>query len=371
MSEPSPTPASSPALRRVLVTGAAGFIGSNFVRHLLAVDPGIEVLCLDRLGYTGFGGNLEGVVHTGRAELVVGDIADEALVASLFARFQPDTLVHLAAETHVDRSIHEPGAFFHSNLRGTMTLLEAARQAWEGRSDVRFHHVSTDEVYGSRPPGEAPSAEGSPYAPNSPYAATKAGSDHLVRAWSRTYGLPVSTTWSCNIYGPRQHAEKLIPLMILRAAAGQELPVYGDGQQTREWLHVSDQCAAILAVLRQGAPGSSYNISSQRAVSNLGMVQAICAAMDARRPDGAPHARLIRHVPDRPAHDTRYALDSGAITRELGWRPQVDLSEGLGRTLDWYLSRPDWVAAVAGEAYAAWSERIYGEGRGWIGFGGR
>ncbi len=348
-----------PALERVLVTGGCGFVGSNFVRCLLAQDEQVEILNLDLLGYAGSTANLDGLVGAERHRLVQGDIADEALVARVFAEHAPDTVVHFAAETHVDRAIHDPASALRSNVVGTFTLLEAARRSWHGRQDVRFHHVSTDEVYGSRPPEEAPSREGATYMPSSPYSATKAGSDHLVQAWAKTYGLPVSTTLSCNLYGPRQHPEKLIPLMILNAAAGRALPVYGDGLQVREWLHVDDQCAAILAVLRRGEAGAVYNVSSERSATNLEIVGRICGVMDVRRPAGAPHAQWVRHVADRPGHDVRYALDARAIRRDLGWAPQIDLEAGLASTVDWYLNHPSWVEAATGPSYQAWVEKNY------------
>lgn len=342
-----------------LVTGGAGFLGSAFVRTLLARSSGERVIVLDWMRHAGTRANLDGLPADGRCVVVEGDLADAALLDRLFEAHAPDRVVHFAAETHVDRSIHDPGAFVHSNLVGTFTLLEAARRRWAGRQDVRLHHVSTDEVYGSRGPHEAPSGERATFLPSSPYSATKAGSDHLVHAWAHTYGLPVSLTRSCNIYGPRQHPEKLIPLSVLRATAGEEIPIYGDGMQLREWLYVDDLCEAILAVLERGVPGCVYNVSSQRAVPNLELVRRVCAILDEARPEGAPHARLVRHVGDRPGHDRRYAIDAGALWRDLGWAPKVGLHEGLERTVAWYLQNRAWVEGVAGEAFRGWLEKNY------------
>lgn len=345
--------------RRALVTGGCGFIGNGFVRRILNALPDVQVCTLDRLSYAGQAQNLDDLPDPSRHRLVVGDIADAALVASVFEEHDPDLVVHFAAETHVDRSLHDPGVFVHSNLVGTAVLLEAARRSWAGRTDVRFHHVSTDEVYGSRAPDDAASTEASPYAPRSPYSASKAGSDHLVRAWAASFGLPVSLSLSCNIYGPRQHPEKLIPLMILSAAAGQPLPIYGDGRQVREWLHVEDVCDAILAVIQRGEAGAVYNISSEVATTNLEIVRSICGLLDQRLPGAAPHARLIRHVADRPGHDLRYALDATAIRQDLGWAPKLDLDAGLAQMVDWLLENPDWVTTACGPEFQAWIAQNY------------
>ena len=347
--------------RRVLVTGGAGFIGSGFVRHLLASDPGVRVLTLDALTYAGHPANLSGLPDPERHALVVADITDSARVAEVMDGFRPDTVVHFAAESHVDRSILDPGAFLRTNVTGTYTLLEAARVAWGARRDVRFHHISTDEVYGALSPEDPPRTEEHPYRPSSPYSASKAASDHLVEAWGRTHGLPVTLTLSCNIFGPRQLPEKLVPLMILRALDGQPLPIYGDGLQVREWLHVDELCQGVLAVVRRGAPGRRYNLSSAAPITNLELVGRICDALDRTRPSGAPRRALVRHVADRPGHDRRYALDCGLARRALGFAPARPLGEALDATIHWYLMNPAWVTEVQERsAHATWMARNYG-----------
>jgi len=340
--------------KTVLVTGGAGFIGCNFVRHLLASDTSVSVVVLDALTYAGNPRNLEGLdaQYGARYRFVKGDICDEALLARLFADTHPDTVVHFAAESHVDRSIDGPAIFVRTNIQGTFALLQAARKAWGLRSDVRFHHVSTDEVFGSLGPTGAFS-ETTPYDPSSPYSASKAASDHLVRAWHRTFGLPVTLTNCSNNYGPYQFPEKLIPLMIENGRRGETLPVYGDGQNIRDWLYVEDHCRAIDLVLRRGKSGETYNIGGRTEKTNLDLVKMLCALLDeaAPLPNGRPHAELIAFVKDRPGHDRRYAICMDKIERELGWRPREDLSSGLRRTVRWYLDHQAWVEEIRSGRY--------------------
>jgi dTDP-glucose 4,6-dehydratase len=352
----------------ILVTGGAGFIGSNFVLDWLAPNhPGHDepVVNLDALTYAGNLANLASLQGDARHVFVHGDIGDRALVDRLLATYRPRAIVHFAAESHVDRSIHGPGAFMKTNVDGTFTLLEAARGYWaalagDEKAAFRFHHVSTDEVYGSLGPGDAAFTEDHPYQPNSPYSASKAASDHLVRAWHHTYGLPVLTTHCSNNYGPYHFPEKLIPLMIVNALAGKPLPVYGDGQQVRDWLYVGDHCAAIRTVLARGRVGETYNIGGWNEKPNLEIVQTVCALLDELRPDPAgPRARLITHVKDRPGHDRRYAIDARKIERELGWRPAETFASGIRKTVQWYLDHADWVAQVQSGAYREWVATNY------------
>ena len=297
--------------------------------------------------------------------VVRGDITDRTLLDQLFARHKPRAVVHFAAESHVDRSIHGPGAFIHTNVQGTFTLLEAARAFWSTlagseREQFRFHHVSTDEVYGSLGAGDAPFTETHLYEPNSPYSASKAASDHLVRAWHHTYGLPVLTTNCSNNYGPFHFPEKLIPLMIVNALAGKPLPVYGDGQQVRDWLFVKDHCAAIRVVLAGGRIGETYNIGGWNEKPNLDIVHTVCALLDEMRPDPVgSHRRLITHVTDRPGHDRRYAIDARKLERELGWKPAETFESGIRKTVRWYLDHADWVARVQSGAYREWVATQY------------
>jgi len=348
----------------ILVTGGAGFIGSNFVLDWLAQSDE-TVVNLDALTYAGNLANLASLQGDARHVFVQGDIGDRALVDSLLATHRPRAIVHFAAESHVDRSIHGPGAFMKTNVDGTFTLLEAARGYWGTLADTdkaafRFHHVSTDEVYGSLGPGDPAFTETHPYQPNSPYSASKAASDHLVRAWHHTYGLPVLTTNCSNNYGPYHFPEKLIPLMIVNALAGKPLPVYGDGQQVRDWLYVGDHCSAIRAVLARGRVGEVYNVGGWNEKPNLEIVQAVCALLDELRPDPAgPHARLVTHVKDRPGHDRRYAIDARKIERELGWRPAETFATGIRKTVQWYLDHADWVAQVQSGAYRDWVATNY------------
>jgi len=351
-------------MQNVLVTGGAGFIGSNFVRCLLELEPEVHIVNLDALTYAGSLENLRDLPAEGRHTFVRGDILDRALVTELLRTRRIDTLVHFAAETHVDRSISSPDPFIQTNVMGTFSLLEAVRQVWleeHKAEDVRFHHVSTDEVYGSLQPGEPAWTETTPYAPNSPYAASKASSDHLVRAYSHTYGLPVSISNCSNNYGPRQFPEKLIPLMILNARDGKPLPVYGDGQQIRDWLYVGDHCEALHAILRRAAPGQTFNIGGGNQPPNLEIVQTICDMLDELRPGAESHHRLIQFVQDRPGHDRRYAMDITRIHTELGWKPRHSLAEGLRESVEWYLENEDWAEAIRGQAgYQQWIDRNYG-----------
>jgi len=334
----------------LLVTGGAGFIGSNFVLSTIA-DSGEAIVNLDKLTYAGSLANLEGLRGDARHVFAQGDICDRALVRGLLERHRPRAVVHLAAESHVDRSIEGPAPFVQTNVVGTFALLEEARAYWSGlaepeRGAFRFLHVSTDEVYGSLGPGDPAFSETTPYAPNSPYSASKAASDHLVRAYHHTYGLPVLITNCSNNYGPHQFPEKLIPLMIHHALAGKLLPVYGDGQNVRDWLHVLDHCAALRAVLARGRPGEVYNIGGGAEMKNIDLVRMVCALLDDARPrTGGSYASLITFVQDRPGHDRRYAIDSRKIQRELGWRPAESFESGLRKTVRWYLEQRERKAA--------------------------
>jgi dTDP-glucose 4,6-dehydratase len=351
----------------LLVTGGAGFIGSNFVLDWFDA-VGEPVVNLDALTYAGNLRNLEALKGDARHVFVRGDIGDRALVDRLLAEHRPRAVLHFAAESHVDRSIHGPSEFMRTNVMGTFTLLEAARVYWStlpaaGKEAFRFHHVSTDEVYGSLAPGDAAFAETHPYEPNSPYAASKAASDHLVRAWHHTYGLPVVTTNCSNNYGPYHFPEKLIPLMIVNALAGKTLPVYGDGQQVRDWLYVRDHAGAIRAVLARGRVGETYNIGGWNEKTNLEIVHTICALLDSLRPDPAgSYRRLITHVKDRPGHDRRYAIDARKIESELGWRPAETFESGIRKTVQWYLDHPEWVSDVQTGGYRDWLATNYGAG---------
>ena len=348
----------------ILVTGGAGFIGANFVLDWLrgSDEP---VLNLDALTYAGNLANLADLRGDARHVFVQGDICDRALLDSLLAEHQPRAIVHFAAESHVDRSIHGPGDFVRTNVEGSFSLLEAARAYWntlEGaqRVEFRFLHVSTDEVYGSLGPCDPAFTETTPYAPNSPYSASKAASDHLVRAWHHTYGLPVLTTNCSNNYGPFQFPEKLIPLMITNALAGQPLPSYGDGLNVRDWLYVSDHCAAIREVLARGQVGEVYNIGGWNEKTNREIVETLCSLLDELRPDAAgSYARLVTFVSDRPGHDRRYAIDARKMEQELGWRPAESFESGIRKTLQWYLANQDWVRDVQSGAYREWIEHNY------------
>ena len=352
-------------MQNILVTGGAGFIGSNFIRHILKGDPAQTVVNLDALTYAGSKENLRELPRPGAHTFVQGDICDGALVLELLRQFRIDTIVHFAAETHVDRSIVDPRPFVRTNVIGTFNLLEAARQFWiEEKAlpldKVRFHHVSTDEVYGSLGPDDPPFSETTPYAPNSPYAATKAASDHLVRSYAHTYGLPVTISNCSNNYGPWQFPEKLIPLMITNANAGKRLPLYGDGQQVRDWLFVTDHCEAIRQIIVRGKPGETYHVGGGTQPTNLTVVETLCDMLDELAPKPTEHRQLIEYVADRPGHDRRYAMDIHKIQRELGWSPRYDIKEGLLHTVKWYLNNADWCAAIQrGDAYQTWMQKNY------------
>jgi dTDP-glucose 4,6-dehydratase len=348
----------------IIVTGGAGFIGSNFVLDWLA--HGDEtVVNLDALTYAGNLHNLDALRGNAKHVFVQGDICDRALMDKLFAEHQPRAVVHFAAESHVDRSIHGPGEFMRTNVQGTFTLLEAARAHWgalegDAKNGFRFLHVSTDEVYGSLAPDAPAFTETHAYEPNSPYSASKAASDHLVRAWHHTYGLPVLTTNCSNNYGPYHFPEKLIPLMIVNALAGKPLPVYGDGMQVRDWLYVRDHCSAIRAVLAQGRLGETYNIGGWNEKPNIDIVKTICALLDELRPNAAgSYTRHIAYVKDRPGHDRRYAINARKIERELGWRPVETFESGIRKTVQWYLDNADWVAGVQSGSYRDWVAKNY------------
>lgn len=354
-------------MKNVLVTGGAGFIGSNFVHFLLQNEPDVRVINLDILSYAGSQENLTDLPHPEHHTFVRGDICDRPLVDHLFHLYQVDTVVHFAAETHVDRSILFPENFLRTNVIGTCTLLEAARQYWLQEkvlplADIRFHHISTDEVYGTLSPHDPAWTEETPYAPSSPYSASKAASDHFVRSYGHTYQMPYSITHCTNNYGPYQFPEKLIPLMIMNAMDGKPLPIYGDGAQIRDWLYVEDHCEAIWVVLRKGISGQTYNIGAGSQPTNLEVVQHLCGALDELLPDSTsvPHSSLMRFVPDRPGHDRRYALDITKIKTQLGWQPKQSLGTGLHKTIQWYLDHPDWVAAIRQQQdYQQWLERNY------------
>ena len=338
----------------VLATGGAGFIGCNFVRYLLTSDDSVRVINYDALTYAGSAANLEGLqaAHGGRYRFVHADICDEEAVAEVFADEQIDTVVHLAAESHVDRSINAPGAFLRTNITGTYVLLQAARAAWGDRTDVRFHHVSTDEVYGSLGQ-DGRFVETTPYDPSSPYSASKAASDHLVRAWGRTYGLPVTISNCSNNYGPYQFPEKLLPLMICNALAGKPLPVYGDGKNVRDWLFVGDHCGALDTIVRRGRPGATYNVGGHNEWANIDIVNLLCDQLQEIRPPAEGHYRdLITFVQDRPGHDRRYAIDASLIADELGWTPRHKFEGGLQETIEWYLANGDWIEEIRRTKYA-------------------
>jgi len=359
-------------MKNILVTGGAGFIGSNFIRYALD-EAGMDgmLVNLDKLTYAGNLMSLADVAgrHEGsRYRFVRGDINDFDLMRRIFADDDIDTVVHFAAESHVDRSIVGPADFINTNIVGTFNLLEVARGAWEGRSGCRFHHVSTDEVYGSADDGSL-FKETTPYDPSSPYSASKASSDHLVRAYARTYDLPVTITNCSNNYGPHQFPEKMIPLMILNAIEGKKLPIYGDGRNVRDWLHVIDHCEGVWRVLNDGRPGETYNIGGRCELENIDVVGRICDALErrseagriprAKRPEGG-FKDLVEHVADRRGHDRRYAIDSTKIERELGWTPRRSFEQGLAETIDWYVDNAEWVGAVRTGEYAKWIERNYG-----------
>ena len=347
----------------ILVTGGAGFIGANFVLDWLAsVDE--PVINLDKLTYAGNPDNLSTLQGDTRHLFVHGDICDRALVSSLLDKHKPRAIVHFAAESHVDRSIHGPGDFIRTNVDGTFSLLEAARAYLSTLDDAaktafRFLHVSTDEVFGTLSPTDPAFSETTPYAPNSPYSASKAASDHLVRAWHHTYGLPVVTGNCSNNYGPLQFPEKLIPLIIANALAGKALPIYGDGQQIRDWLYVGDHCSALRRVLEAGQLGETYNIGGWNEKANLDVVHTLCALLDELKPTAQSYKAQIQFVADRPGHDRRYAIDARKIERELGWRPKETFESGMRKTVQWYLDHQDWVRKVQSGEYQQWMTKNY------------
>lgn len=349
----------------ILVTGGAGFIGSNFVLDWLA-QSGEAIVNLDKLTYAGNLENLASLQDNPNHIFAQGDLGDSALVAQLLAQHRPRAVVNFAAESHVDRSIHGPEDFIQTNIVGTFRLLEAVRAYWlalpeANKTAFRFLHVSTDEVYGSLTKDDPPFAETNRYEPNSPYSASKAASDHLVRAWHHTYGLPVVTTNCSNNYGPYHFPEKLIPLMIVNALAGKPLPVYGDGQQIRDWLYVKDHCSAIRRVLEAGTLGETYNIGGWNEKPNIEIVHTVCALLDELRPkaDGSSYATQITYVTDRPGHDRRYAIDARKIERELGWKPAETFETGIRKTVEWYLANSDWVTHVQSGSYRDWVSKQY------------
>jgi dTDP-glucose 4,6-dehydratase len=349
----------------ILVTGGAGFIGANFILDWLAAGDE-PVVNLDKLTYAGNAANLADVERDPRYVFVHGDMGERALVASLLAQHRPRAVLNFAAETHVDRSIRGPAAFIDTNVDATFALLDTVKEWWRGedaatRGAFRFLHVSTDEVYGSLGPDDPAFSETTPYAPNSPYSASKAASDHLVRAYHHTYGLPTLTTNCSNNYGPRQFPEKLIPLMIVNAIAGKPLPVYGDGGNVRDWLYVGDHCAAIRAVLAHGRVGETYNVGGGAEMTNLAVVRAICALLAEAKP-GRDYDNLVTFVADRPGHDRRYAIDSSKIRREIGWQPAETFESGMRKTVRWYLDHAPWIADVTSGEYRHWIERHYAAG---------
>ena len=353
--------------KNVLITGGAGFIGSNFVRFLQRVAPDTQIINLDLLTYAGSMENLDNLPVPENHFFVQGDICDQPLVEKLMRDHHIDTIVHFAAETHVDRSLQGPSAFIQTNIVGTFSLLEVARKVWlqEGLIDgneVLFHHVSTDEVFGTLSQTEPAFTEKTPYAPNSPYAASKASGDHLVRSYYQSFGLPITISNCSNNYGPYQFPEKLIPVIILNALTGKPLPIYGDGMQIRDWLYVEDHCDAIWTIINQGELGESYNIGGNNQPANIEIVKMICRILDKLIPTSAnsPHEQLITYVKDRPGHDRRYAMNIEKISSELGWEPRYDLEEGLERTVEWYLENNDWLNAISNEKdFANWIEINY------------
>jgi len=349
----------------ILVTGGAGLIGANFVHGWLAAEHS-PVVNLDKLTYAGNPGNLAGLAGDDRHVFVKGDIGDRALVGRLLREHRPAAIVHFAAESHVDRSIHGPGEFVQTNVVGTFSLLEEARGYWSSlekpeKDLFRFLHVSTDEVYGSLGADDPAFHEATPYAPNSPYAASKAASDHLVRSYHHTYGLPTVTTNCSNNYGPYQFPEKLIPLMVINALAGRPLPVYGDGKNVRDWLYVGDHCEAVRMALSRGRPGETYNIGGNAEKTNLEVIHTLCAILDELRPGNAPHEKLVTFVKDRPGHDRRYAIDAAKIRGELVWQPRERFETGLRKTVRWYLDHLPWVNEVTSGEYRKWVDVNYGK----------
>jgi dTDP-glucose 4,6-dehydratase len=350
----------------ILITGGAGFIGGNFVLDWLKEPKADGIVNLDKLTYAGNLATLDSVRNDSRHVFIQGDIGDLALVSRLLGEHQPRAIINFAAESHVDRSIHGPAEFVQTNIVGTFNLLECARTYWDEldaskKTDFRFHHVSTDEVYGSLSASDPAFTETNPYEPNSPYSASKAASDHLVRAWFHTYGFPVLTTNCSNNYGPYHFPEKLIPLVILNAINGKSLPIYGDGQQVRDWLYVGDHCSAIREVLAKGKPGETYNIGGWNEKTNIDVVITICQILDELQPraDGKSYVEQITFVKDRPGHDRRYAIDARKIASELGWKPKETFDSGIKKTVQWYLDNPIWVEGVVSSSYRDWLQKQY------------
>ncbi len=354
-------------MKNILVTGGAGFIGSNFIRYILETQPETNVTNLDLLTYAGSLENLKDLPDPERYKFIQGDICDRKVVDTILKDNDIDLIIHFAAESHVDRSILEPGAFIRTNIQGTFNLLEAVKKYWTDdaagmRKDVRFHHVSTDEVYGTLGTDDPPFSEETQISPNSPYAASKAASDHLVQAYFHTYGLPITISNCSNNYGPNQFPEKLIPLMILNALNGKPLPIYGDGGQIRDWLFVEDHCRAIWTVITDGQAGEVFNVGGENQPTNLEIVDLICGTLDQLLPDSpnVPHSRLIAHVKDRPGHDRRYAMNINKIKETLSWQPRISLHEGLKKTIIWYLNNLDWIDEITQESdYSGWEKTNY------------
>ena len=347
-------------MKNILVTGGAGFIGSNFIRYWLDQHPEDQIINYDALTYAGNLDNLKDIDELPNYKFIHGDICNTELVSKVFDEEKIDHVVNFAAESHVDRSITGPEAFIKTNVNGVFTLLEAARNFWANNNDCRFLHVSTDEVYGSLGTDDPAFTEDSPYAPNSPYSASKASSDHLVRAYYHTYGLPVLTTNCSNNYGPYQFPEKLIPLVLINALEGRPLPIYGDGLNVRDWLHVEDHCRGIDVVLHKGQIGETYNIGGYNEWANIDIVKLICAKLDELKPASDPRSELIAYVKDRPGHDRRYAIDAGKMTREFGWKPEYTFETGITQTLDWYSNNLDWLENVRSGEYASYYRQHYG-----------
>ncbi len=351
-------------MKNVLITGGAGFIGSNFIHRIIKLRPDLTLINLDNLTYAGNLDNLVQVQDESNYHFIKGDIGDHDLVSSILQKFNVDTVVNFAAETHVDRSILGPIQFLATNVVATGVLLEAVRDYWKGKdpANLRFHHISTDEVFGSLNPGDPPFSETSQYSPNSPYSASKAASDHLVRAYGHTYGLPVTLSNCTNNYGPYQFPEKLIPLMIMNCLNGKPLPVYGDGKQIRDWLFVEDHCEAIQLILERGEVGKTYLIGGDNQPTNLEIIHKITSILDELRPESPfkPHANLIQYVQDRPGHDRRYAMEFTRMKNELGWQPKHDLAQGLKSTVEWYLSNQQWVKNLTDkEGFNSWMKDNY------------
>ena len=350
----------------IFITGGAGFIGSNFILDWFKCNPSEALVNIDLLTYAGNLANLESIQHLPEYHFVQGSITDKALLTQLIQEYQPRAIINFAAESHVDRSIHGPSEFIQTNIIGTFNLLECAREYWNGlngdkKSSFKLLHVSTDEVYGSLNPSDPPFTEKNPYEPNSPYSASKASSDHLVRAWFHTYGLPVLTTNCSNNYGPYHFPEKLIPLCILNALNGKPLPIYGDGQQIRDWLYVKDHCSAIRTVLEYGTLGETYNIGGWNEKANIDVVKEICSILDEVKPRSDHHSYLeqITFVKDRPGHDRRYAINATKIEKELGWKPLETFETGIRKTVEWYLENPKWVEGVISGSYRQWIDQQY------------